>query len=611
MQGLALDVSIDASQVWQSVGQPLTQQNSKVSVYSNDDNLVASLANATAWADAQISGESDYANRIRTKVFAEAREIDAAARAAAHESTSYAPETVTVADIPVCPFPSVRFSASLAASPATSGIGYVLTLPPYFNWSSYVSTGNVNRTKGQLVHYLMPTDDALITEAVPIQLTKGVSTLGGSPFSDELDVWQWYARTMSYDTQAALSFPYISYDIDVVRTTFSNGSATRIEASAVASAGLMSHSDAVNYFGYGFENDVLPMASCGDMYALRVDDAEELYAIAQEAGFPKSYASFLADETAALSDLLPPENVEFLGGCEALGNANDGWPAPACAAVQTFRAMLDNSGMPVTFNITDPVLQSRLRAAQKKIQNTTWTVVHQNLLSDIIAKPAVLNASYGWQNARANANAVTAMMQLQHGCGLYCVDPIAAGVGSSSSVFASMQNVQFETSASRQLGNERLLLTYVQRRRPRLICDNATAPLPWIRHDDQEYFSGDLSRVRLTSSAGGWKGSRLPAPMAVVLFRSRSWTEVSVSSTQQTVFGIIGATLGISGTIIAVLLFVKKYAVMIAEACFARKTPVKRDEPPISPAFTFNNPINVRVEQPNNGDGNRDGNGNG
>lgn len=59
---------------------------------------------------------------------------------------------------------------------------------------------------------------------------------------------------------------------------------------------------------------------------------------------------------------------------------------------------------------------------------------------------ALIDTKNGWQAARAHANSISAMMQAQHGCGLYCAEPIAYGVGSTTLVWATPSATQNEQS---------------------------------------------------------------------------------------------------------------------------------------------------------------------
>ena len=131
-------------------------------------------------------------------------------------------------------------------------------------------------------------------------------------------MWQWYARTLSWSDSPALTLPFMSYDIDVTRNVFANGSVT-FDATATATLGLLSHGDAVrgevsrqracvlceeyeracpcvyahaplspplsqsNYYGWGdFASETMPhLAACGDLYAATPEDLFELFHIAQ------------------------------------------------------------------------------------------------------------------------------------------------------------------------------------------------------------------------------------------------------------------------------------------------------------------------------------------
>lgn len=58
----------------------------------------------------------------------------------------------------------------------------------------------------------------------------------------------------------------------------------------------------------------------------------------------------------------------------------------------------------------------------------------------------LLETKNGWQAARAQANSISAMMQAQHGCGLYCSEPLAYGVGVTSIVWTTPTSTQNEPS---------------------------------------------------------------------------------------------------------------------------------------------------------------------
>ena len=57
-------------------------------------------------------------------------------------------------------------------------------------------------------------------------------------------MWLWYGSTLSWSDSPALTLPFMSYDIDVTRNVFANGSVT-FDATATATLGLLSHGDAV------------------------------------------------------------------------------------------------------------------------------------------------------------------------------------------------------------------------------------------------------------------------------------------------------------------------------------------------------------------------------
>jgi hypothetical protein len=553
MQGLAADVAVSPSQLWELAGYPLVSSKSAPPppYQSTVEEDLQKLADLSQWTD----GEADYPGRLRTSLLGE---IDAMATEAATAAASAAESeqtTLMVGPIPICPFPNVMHSASLTAIPAVAGIGYVMTMPPNFNWSAFISLDDTKASSKYLIHELMPTGDDEIPDTVAIEVKKGTSTVG----NNELEIWQWYARTMSYDMKAGMTFPYISYDVDIVRTTFYNGSKPRVEAGAKVSSGMMSHEDAANYYGYGAGSDVLPLASCGDVYSIMESDMGELFSIAQELGFTGDLDAFLFDETNALSDLLPSENLASPLTCGDPATGVHGWPAPACTAAQVLRARSPFPSSPLTFNVTSQAMLDRLATAHSSIQNTTWSVVHQGMLSGIISNPSVRDTSFGWQTVRANALSISGLQQLQHGCGFYCIDPIKQGVGDAQTVYASLPSVQYENIVSRGLGTTRVLQAYVQRRRPRLVCDNTSFSLPWVRNDDSEFYSGDLSAILQTSSLKGWQSARVPAPVALILFRTNSWTDVAISATKQSVLTLIGSTMGIAGPMVLVLLLSKRY----------------------------------------------------
>lgn len=146
----------------------------------------------------------------------------------------------------------------------------------------------------------------------------------------------------------------------------------------------------------------------------------------------------------------------------------------------------------------------------------------------------LLDTKNGWQAARAHANSMSAMMQAQHGCGLYCTEPIAYGVGVSTIVWITpVSSRRRPVSEIATLSGNGTALVYVQvgsrlmfkresrcpfvvcalfvvklrcpfstqRARPAVICDDVSFPLPWARNDPTEYFSGDLSRIRCASNS--------------------------------------------------------------------------------------------------------------
>lgn len=76
--------------------------------------------------------------------------------------------------------------------------------------------------------------------------------------------------------------PFISYDIDITRTVFVDGSVT-LQAVATATVGKLQHGDAANYYGWGaMTSQPIPhLAACGDVYAVGDADLMELFSIAK------------------------------------------------------------------------------------------------------------------------------------------------------------------------------------------------------------------------------------------------------------------------------------------------------------------------------------------
>jgi len=555
-KALAGDMSVQPEATWVGAGQPLTALGAAPPPPFAGDPVADMAAIAGAG-----STSAALPGRVRTQLLAPDVSPDDVWHAAAAAAAAAPATTVHLDPVPLCPFPDVVSSASINAYPSTAGMGYVLPLPPYFNWSTYVTRSTEAAAAAQLSHAILPTPDGLITAPVRIRVHKGVSTLGGSPFSSELQVWQWFARTMSYTTSANPQMPFIAYAVDVTRTTFANGSAPVVEATASVTSGLMTHNDALNYYGYGAGNRVLPLAACGDLYFVTFTELQELYNITVAAGWGGSWADFQADTDSILSDMLPPTNDDFMHGCDEASTVTAGWPVPTCTAAQAARAALSSLPPPtrvgpLTLNVTDAGLLARLTAVYTAIHTSTGQAVHENMLPGTVVTPDVRAALWGWQNARVNANSIAAMMQAQHGCGLYCAEPLRGGVGSTSAMWMKPTAAQTDPTAT---GGPANYLAYVQRRRPTLLCDNTTVTLPWTRADPNEYYNSDFSTCHQGTAANTWQVQRLAAPMAVVLFRTASWTEVHISSTRQSVLTLIGSTLGISGTIIAALLAVKRY----------------------------------------------------
>jgi len=315
------------------------------------------------------------------------------------------------------------------------------------------------------------------------------------------------------------------------------------------------------------------------VYVTSRDDIELLYNVAvQTGGYEGTLEDFIDEDSIELADLLPSTNMDFVGGCETPEARVQGWPVPQCTAAQSARSAASGIpaslvDMPLTFNVSDSTLQTQLRDAYSRIRNLTQQFVHGNLLSSVVSSKVVRNASYGWLDARMHAHSLAAMMELQHGCGLYCAKPRRKGVGSASSVWFQPTATQSYQSRRGALASGDYLVSYVQRQRPQLICGNASSTLGWSRDDPTEFYSGDLSRIITSPSAAGWTSYRLAVPAAVVLFRTRSWTDVAVSSTQQSLSTIIGSTLGYSGLIIFGLLNLKRVTYLVIHACCDRGGP--------------------------------------
>ena len=117
--------------------------------------------------------------------------------------------------IPLCPYPDVELSGSLKVSPPASGLGLIvrcivrpfpsihldlrprvflqMTLPPYFNWSAFITAGDVVAAEEAsfLVKLSLAASNTfpsnlLPSSGLPLRTLKGRSSLGGSPFSDLL-----------------------------------------------------------------------------------------------------------------------------------------------------------------------------------------------------------------------------------------------------------------------------------------------------------------------------------------------------------------------------------------------------------------------------------------
>lgn len=152
--------------------------------------------------------------------------------------------------------------------------------------------------------------------------------------------------------------------------------------------------------------------------AIEMPELLTLYNVSMAAGFKGTLADFIAADSIDLADALPPTSAAFLGGCDTPEATVQGWPAPMCSPAQTARsagggAAPDDVDMPLTFNVTDPALKAQLRAAYARIRNTTNAYMHASMFGDALANPVVRNASFAWGMARAHANGMSSMMQLQ------------------------------------------------------------------------------------------------------------------------------------------------------------------------------------------------------
>jgi hypothetical protein len=293
---------------------------------------------------------------------------------------------VLAAPVPLCPFPSFPSSAALRADPPTSGLGFLFTLPPYFNFSALLTAPSAAR----LVQLRLSDGGGgagLPANGVVLEVAKGANGLGGAPFDSALRLWQWYARSMAYSDAPALLTPYIAYDVAVTRTVAIDGT-VRAQALATVTTGTLTHGDASNYYGWGdFLGNAAPhLAACGDVYALGAPELDGLYSIAVALGYPFTRAHFLSDGSWALADLLPPVSVEFAlaGGCGAAAAALEGWPRPACEAAQALRAAA-LTPTPLFFNASlraaaNASLVASLVAIYAAIDAASNALVHRSLL---------------------------------------------------------------------------------------------------------------------------------------------------------------------------------------------------------------------------------------
>lgn len=127
--GLASDLFVDQN-VWMMAGSPLaalgTTPPGPFTVNAASD--INKFARASTYqTDAALRAE--FPQRIRTDLLdPPVFPNDGANQAAKTAAAAPGPQTITTAPIPLCPFPDVAYSASIKATPATSGLGYLITL---------------------------------------------------------------------------------------------------------------------------------------------------------------------------------------------------------------------------------------------------------------------------------------------------------------------------------------------------------------------------------------------------------------------------------------------------------------------------------------------------
>lgn len=131
---LASDVSVLANDLWTSAGTYLTSLGGTPATqftYSP----TAEYSKLAASNSANAAARAAQPGRIRTDLLATLGLPDDEYHTAAAAAAAQPNRSVDLASIPLCPFPDVQYSASLSASPPTAGLGYLVTLPPYFNCS--------------------------------------------------------------------------------------------------------------------------------------------------------------------------------------------------------------------------------------------------------------------------------------------------------------------------------------------------------------------------------------------------------------------------------------------------------------------------------------------
>ena len=139
--------------------------------------------------------------------------------------------------LPLCPFPDMYLSGSLSASPPAAGLGFIVreprgarlphclaqplvpqvALPPYFNWSSFLSAGDYEAAppiQFSLVAGGSAPSSLLPSAGLPLTIVKGPSTIGGSSFGELLN--STYRASWLPTTGAIMSRAYLR-SVAVVR----------------------------------------------------------------------------------------------------------------------------------------------------------------------------------------------------------------------------------------------------------------------------------------------------------------------------------------------------------------------------------------------------------